>query len=321
MSFTLSFLPSLGITEPITVTTSDNIVMTFDTTDNGSTYTLTSSTDTITVLDGFNEKFWSFKLSSVSNTPNTVISIGSNAFNNCISLTSINIPNGVTSIGSGAFQGIQNLASTIVITQITPTPSYAYNWFHNEPDFSSYYNNITFQDNFPHLVCFNKGSKILTINGYIPIQFLRSGDLVKTLTGDYKPIIMIGYCEIQNVVTNERNKDKLYVCTNKEYPEIFEDLVITGCHSILVDEFTSQEQQEKTSELLTKNFLLDTKYRLPACLDDRASAYEIPGNHTVFHLALENDDPEMNHGIYANGLLVETCSKRVLKENTNMKLI
>jgi len=38
-------------------------------------------------------------------------------------------------------------------------------------------------------------------------------------------------------------------------------------------------------------------------------------------VALENDDYYMNYGIYANGLLVESCSKRYLKEESNMELI
>jgi hypothetical protein len=38
-------------------------------------------------------------------------------------------------------------------------------------------------------------------------------------------------------------------------------------------------------------------------------------------LALENDDYYMNYGIYANGLLVETCSKRFMKELSSMTLL
>jgi len=68
-------------------------------------------------------------------------------------------------------------------------------------------------------------------------------------------------------------------------------------------------------------YITDNKYRLPACVDLRNSVYEIPGPHTIYHLALENDDYKMNYGIYANGLLVETCSKRYLKELSKMELL
>jgi hypothetical protein len=46
---------------------------------------------------------------------NSVTSIGTNAFQNCISLTTITIPNSVTSIGFAAFLGCINLG-TVTIT-------------------------------------------------------------------------------------------------------------------------------------------------------------------------------------------------------------
>ena len=131
---------------------------------------------------------------------------------------------------------------------------------------------------------------------------------------------MIGYREIENVICKERIKNKLYVCKQSEYPEIFEDLIITGCHAILVDDFKEGER-EKTEEVLGDIFVTDNKYRLPACVDSKAKPYEKEGKFTIYHIALENNDYYMNYGIYANGLLVESTSKRYLKELSNMKLI
>ena len=45
--------------------------------------------------------------------PNSVVSIGSNAFQECIGLTSVTIPNSVTSIESMAFFGCNSLAEII----------------------------------------------------------------------------------------------------------------------------------------------------------------------------------------------------------------
>jgi hypothetical protein len=172
------------------------------------------------------------------------------------------------------------------------------------------------------LTCFKEDTKILTDKGYKSIQDLRNGDLVKTLKYDFKPIVMIGKREIYHPSVNERIKDQLYKCSKDQYPDIFEDLVITGCHSILVDNFISKEQKEKTMEINSgKIFITDKKYRLPAAADERSLVYEFPGYYTIYHLALENDDYYMNYGIYANGLLVESCSKRYLKELSNMDLI
>lgn len=170
------------------------------------------------------------------------------------------------------------------------------------------------------VVCFKEGSKILTNTGYKPIQDLRKGDLVQTSKNGYKAIFMIGKRDIEHIGSEERIKDQLYSCKQEQYPELLEELVITGCHSILVDSFKEGEQ-ERTRDVNGKIYVTDNKYRLPACVDMRASVYEKKGVHTIYHIALENDDYFMNYGVYANGLLVETCSKRYLKELSNMTLI
>jgi hypothetical protein len=169
--------------------------------------------------------------------------------------------------------------------------------------------------------CFKEGSKILTDQGYKLIQDLRKGDFVKTLNHGFISLDLIGKREIHHPASKERIKDQLYQCSQDHFEEVFEPLIITGCHSILVDDFVSNEQREKVIEVNGDTYVTDGKYRLPACADPRASIYEIPGNYTIYHLALENDDYYMNYGIYANGLLVETCSKRYLKELSNMELI
>ena len=169
--------------------------------------------------------------------------------------------------------------------------------------------------------CFKEGSKILTNKGYVPIESLRQGDLIKTLQHEFVPINMIGKREIYNPSIKDRIKDQLYICSQEKYPEVFEPLVLTGCHSILVDHFISEEQQKKVIEVNGNVYVTNGKYRLPACADPRASIYEKSGNFMIYHIALDNSDYYKNYGIYANGLLVETCSKRYLKELSQMELI
>ena len=96
--------------------------------------------------------------------------------------------------------------------------------------------------------------------------------------------------------------------------------MLTGCHSVLVDKFESEEQREKVIKQTGATYVTDNKYRLPACLDKRAKVYKKEGLHVIYHVALENDDYYENYGIYANGLLVESCSKRYLKELSGMAL-
>jgi hypothetical protein len=172
----------------------------------------------------------------------------------------------------------------------------------------------------PPIVCFKEDSKILTKQGYKNVQDLRKGDLVKTLKHDYVPIDMIGKKEIYHPASEERIKDQLYKCSKDVFEEVFEDLVITGCHCILTDNFSSEKQKEDVLKVNKKIYVTDRKYRIPACVDERTTVYENAGKHTIYHFALENDDYYMNYGVYANGLLVETCSKRYLKELSNMEL-
>lgn len=174
----------------------------------------------------------------------------------------------------------------------------------------------------PNVVCFKEGSQILTINGYQPVEKLKKCDLIKTVAHGFLPIDMIGKRIIIHRASNERIKDQLYLCSPSKYSNMFDDLVITGCHSILVKDFFSDEQREKTMEHNKgRVFITDNHYRLPAFLDNRASVYEPAGTYTIYHFALENNDYYMNYGVYANGLLVETCSKRYLKEIANITLI
>jgi len=171
--------------------------------------------------------------------------------------------------------------------------------------------------------CFNKDTKILTDKGYVPIQNLRKNDMIKTIENGFVPIYEIGYREIYNSGDKERKKESLFKCSKENYPELFEDLIITGCHSILVDDFKDNEREE-TIKILGKIYVTgdtNVKYRLPACVDNRSEVYEKEGLFTIYHFALENDNMFYNYGVYANGLLVETCSKRYITELAGMTLI
>jgi len=178
---------------------------------------------------------------------------------------------------------------------------------------------------YPATPCFLGGTNILAqIDGqekYVKIETLRKGDLVKTSRDGYKKVEVIGKGEIMNPSNIDRIENRLYKCSKANYPELKEDLYITGCHSILVDNL-SKSQKEKTIEKLGKIFVTDHKYRLMACLDERAKPWNSEGQYSIWHLALENSDPKMNYGIYVNGgLLVETTSINFLTNRSNMDII
>ena len=176
------------------------------------------------------------------------------------------------------------------------------------------------------VMCFKEGTQILCLDSqdnqekYLPIQDLRKGVLVKTSENGYKPIKLIGHSKIYNPANSLRFKNRLYRCKKEKYPELFEDLIITGCHSILVSDLT-QKEREDTIELMEHTYVTEHKYRLIACVDERADTFEEQGVFPIWHFALENEYIRGNYGVYANGLLVETSSIRMMSEYSGMELV
>jgi hypothetical protein len=178
---------------------------------------------------------------------------------------------------------------------------------------------------YPATPCFLEGTQILAlvdgVEKYVPVETLRNGTLVKTSRNGFKAVVAIGKGEIVNPGTDERTENRLYRCSPANYPELSEDLFITGCHSILVSDITDA-QREATIKHLGRIFVTDKKYRLIACVDERAEPWNSEGTYTIWHFALENSDERMNYGVYANGgLLVETCNIMYLKNKSNMTII
>lgn len=178
---------------------------------------------------------------------------------------------------------------------------------------------------YPAAPCFLEGSTILCqvdgVEKYVPVKKLTKGTLVKTSLNGYKPVVLIGKGTIQNLGNDDRTEYRLYKLSSSKYPQLKDDLYITGCHSVL--EFPiSDKEKEETIKRLGELFVTDGKYRLMACIDQRAEPWNSEGIYTIWNFALENDNERMNYGVYANGgLLVETCSIKILKFKSNMTFI
>ena len=177
---------------------------------------------------------------------------------------------------------------------------------------------------FPNVPCFLEGSTILcNVDGkdvYLPIETIQPGTLVKTSRSGYKAVDRIGHAPLLNPAHDERIQNRLYQCSPSKYPDLTDDLYITGCHSILVDSMTEQ-QKTNTRAHIGNLYSTEGKCRLMACVDERAIPWTSEGNYTIWHMALEHTDIYMNYGIWANGLLVETCSINFMKNWSNMTLI
>ena len=299
---------------------------------------LTSISIPASVTSIGNQAFYScnFLASVTFGAGSQLLSIGNQAFCICNSLASVTFGTGsqLQSIGDQAFQGtpssiVVTFGSTSIPTMSNPfgiSPTTQGEALY-QPGTSSagiatlltYFTIVQEAPN-PAVLCFLEGSKILTKEGYKKIEELKKGDLVKTLSSGYKKIDMIGYKNMWNPASEERIKDQLYVYKKKNMEEVFEDLVLTGCHSVLIDRFETSEKREKVRKLLGGIFITEKKARLPACLDERAEIYKSEGLHTIYHVALENEVYYNSYGIYANGLLVESCSQEYLKELSGMML-
>jgi hypothetical protein len=177
---------------------------------------------------------------------------------------------------------------------------------------------------YPSTPCFLEGSTILCqvegVERYVLIEDLKVGTLVKTSLNGYKPVVLLGKGAIRNPGNDARLEGRLYKCSRTKYPQLKHDLYITGGHSILEFPIT-EKQSAETMKRLGDLYVTEKKYRLMACIDERAEPWNSEGTYTIWSFALENQYETHNYGVYANGgLLVESCSIRFLKNKSNMTL-
>ena len=97
---------------------------------------------------------------------------------------------------------------------------------------------------------------------------------------------------------------------------LLEDLIVTGGHSLLVDEISNEEQKRYDEMGLTEfsKITIDNKRLLLSCVSDQFVPMQDREVYTYYHLLLENnDDDEERFGIWANGILTETPNEKTVK--------
>jgi hypothetical protein len=162
----------------------------------------------------------------------------------------------------------------------------------------------------PTNVCFNEGTKILCLNKkfeeeYIPIENLRKGDLVKSYKHGYRKIDFIGTYHMIN------NPNKILECMYKMEKTnengLIEDLIVTGGHSILVDDLG--ENKDENEKIFKGTQIIDDKYLLLSCVSKDFKKLENNNLYNYYHFVLENSGNDERYGVWANGILTETPSK------------
>ena len=270
------------------------------------------------------------KLSSVIfSSPSSLTTISDECFSGDISLTSIEIPASVISLGTSCFENCRNLKNIEFDNQNNLTTIGIDTFLKlNNPlivtyYFTSNYNNLTqaskdLQTQMPKnsvfiyistASCYNEGTKILCLNTnsqeeYILIENLKKGDLVKTYKHGYKKIDLIGKKKMIN--NPEIWYDCMYKMKKTEKNNLIEDLIITGGHSILVNNLG--DYKEKNDLLfLGETEKIDDKYLLLAEVSNDFVKIVNNDKYTYYHLTLENDE-DRKFGIYVNGILSETTT-------------
>jgi hypothetical protein len=159
--------------------------------------------------------------------------------------------------------------------------------------------------------CFNEGTKILCLNKnlqeeYIPIEKLRKGDIVKCYKHGYRKIDLIG----KNPMINNPKKSNEFMYKMKKTKEngLIEDLIVTGGHSILVDDLGVMK--EENYKLLGSTQMIDDKYLLVCALSKQFIKLKNTNLYIYYHFILENNgNNDERFGVWANGILTETPSK------------
>jgi hypothetical protein len=160
------------------------------------------------------------------------------------------------------------------------------------------------------VICFGKGTLIQCEGGSVPVEDLKVGTLVKTLKHGYRAITFVGTSTIHNRADSERVRERLYV-----YPK--ENLVLTGGHSVLLDD-VSGDQLNRIKRSFGGVFFTEGKIRLAAMDDETAEPYLAKGTFPIYNFVLEAPNENTNYGVYANGKLVESSFPYWVKK---MKLL
>lgn len=151
--------------------------------------------------------------------------------------------------------------------------------------------------------CFDASTKILCLRDdkeeQVLVSELKKGDLVVTYKHGALPVQKIGTATL---LFNSDTDYRQTMYRLKKTDEMTDDLLVTGRHGILLDDWSTHITEESRTQ--TPHTTIDDKVILSAGYCNLFEAETEPKIHTIYHFALEGD--ERRYGIYANGALMET---------------
>jgi len=258
--------------------------------------------------------------------PSSLTSIGNSAFLNCPFKTLyLNSTTGIITIGNtNTFGFFDNSTPENALnlyyngTQYTADnlpPIYsptAHNLFSVGPQYTAYYYNYGNIYN-PDVPCYSRGTKILTTHkGYIPVEELKEGDLIKTYLHGDLPIENI----MSNKIMNDPDNFKHCLYRLKSNNPEFEDLVVTGAHAILVSELPEDVVSPSEGYYKSTESEIDDKYLLVAAFTKEFEKINeiIPIEYYHFNLK-SHDGTDRRYGVWANGVLSESTFRSTIDKN------
>jgi hypothetical protein len=130
----------------------------------------------------------------------------------------------------------------------------------------------------------------------------------------YRKINLIG----KNTLINNPNinEDCMYMMEKNDSNRLSEDLIVTGAHSILVDDLGNKYNAYSNfyNGLIPK---IDDKFLVFASISTEFVKLKNTDLYTYYHFILENDgnDNDKRYGVWANGILTETPTKKYFIES------
>ena len=145
------------------------------------------------------------------------------------------------------------------------------------------------------ILCCENGVEI-----YKKICEINIGDEVKTYKQGNKKVT-----HIKGFHYRTFNKD---IDTECLYKIKDTNIIVTGGHSILVDELKDHEIEKQNNYYSDK--IIEDKMLLLACVGDVFEKITDDQEYTLYHLVLENEDSKTRYGIYLqDNILSESCSE------------
>jgi len=156
-------------------------------------------------------------------------------------------------------------------------------------------------------LCYEKNTLVLVLENeeevYKKVSELKVGDIVKTYKNGNKKVKLVRSFKYKPL---NKDNDVFFLYKMKEH-----NVILTGGHSLLVDELTEQEQLNNDKYGFKQN--IEDKKLVLACSSEKFEKIEDDLEYELWHFALENDDINKHYGVYINnGILSESCSEEVI---------